>query len=76
MSESTMTIDTSDMGSATFSREQLAAQKPNDNLSFGELQEAYNFRNVSDRRRVFANLIVKDLESRTDPVVLLSLIHI
>lgn len=70
MSESTMTIDTSDMGSATFSREQLAAQKPNDNLSFGELQEAYNFRNVSDRRRVFANLIVKDLESRTDPVVL------
>lgn len=38
-----------------------------DDLSFDELTEAYNFRNVSDRSRLFARLIIKELECRPQP---------
>lgn len=65
-------IQTTDLprGSAEFSDGLLAPIMPNDQMSFDELSSAYNFRNVSERRRVFANLIVADLKQRQNPTVL------
>ncbi len=65
-------IQTTDQprGSAEFSESLLAPIMPNDQMSFEELSSAYNFRNVSERRRVFSNLIVADLKQRQTPTVL------
>ncbi len=38
-----------------------------DDFSFDQLSESYNFRNVSDRSRLFARLIIKELQSRPQP---------
>ena len=70
MNDTSMTVAATDTGSPDFSRQQLSPLQPNDDLSFGELQQSYNFRNVSDRRRVFSNLIVNELKSKQNPVVL------
>lgn len=43
---------------------------PNDNLSFEELQASYNFRNISERRRVYSKLIVDELKDVSNPTVL------
>lgn len=40
---------------------------PHDDLTFGELATAYNFRNVSDRRLLLVRLIVKELAKRPGP---------
>ncbi|MEM1108501.1 MAG: methyltransferase domain-containing protein [Planctomycetota bacterium] len=40
---------------------------PHDDLLFDELAAAYNFRNVSDRSRLFARLIIKELQHRPSP---------
>ena len=65
-------IQTTDQprGSAEFSESLLAPVMPNDQMAFDELSNAYNFRNVSERRRVFSNLIVADLKQRQTPTVL------
>lgn len=57
-------------GSADFSQGLLASVLPNDQLPFSDLQRGYNFRNVSERRRVFSNLIVEDLQARYKSTVL------
>ena len=57
-------------GSLEYSNECLAPQATNDSLNFSELQGSYNFRNISDRRRVFVRQIVDDLRSRIKPTVL------
>lgn len=57
-------------GSVEFSERLLAPVMSHDQLSFQELRDAYNFRNVSERRRVFSNLIVSDLKQRDAPTVL------
>ena len=57
-------------GSMEYSQELLASQASNDALDFSELRAAYNFRNVSDRRRVFVRQIVDDLAGRSSPTVL------
>ncbi len=52
------------------SQKLLTPQADHDGHSFQQLQLAYNFRNISDRRRVFTNLIVQELKSRANPTVL------
>ena len=49
-------------------REMIGARAPHDNLRFEELARRYNFRTNSDRRRVFARLLIKECEQREKPV--------
>ena len=51
-----------DLGTVEFSDRQLKAVMAHDGLNFQELQNAYNFRNISERRLVFAKLIVDQLK--------------
>ena len=46
----------------------IAPQRPHDDLSFEELATRYNFRLTSDRRRVFARLVIKECQRCTAPV--------
>lgn len=41
---------------------------PHDDLTFGELAERYNFRNVSSRARLFVRLLLKEVQGRDKPV--------
>lgn len=41
---------------------------PHDDLSFEQLAGSYNFRNVSDRARLFVLLLLKELDGRSSPV--------
>ena len=43
---------------------------PHDALSFDELSKSYNFRNISDRKRTFARLLVDELKMLSDATVL------
>lgn len=58
------------LGTMEHSIELLAPQAPHDSLDFEALQNSYNFRNISDRRRAFVRQIVDDLSRRTNPTVL------
>ncbi len=42
--------------------------RPHDDLPFEELAHRYNFRLTSDRRRVFARLVIKECRARPAPV--------
>ncbi len=42
----------------------MAAQAPHDSMSFEDLASRYNFRLTSDRRRVFARLVIGEIERR------------
>jgi 2-polyprenyl-3-methyl-5-hydroxy-6-metoxy-1,4-benzoquinol methylase len=46
----------------------IAPVAPHDDLSFVELAQQYNFRNVSDRTRLFVRLLLKELDGKTAPV--------
>ena len=41
---------------------------PDDDLTFNQLTETYNFKNISDRARLFVRLLTKELEERPHPV--------
>lgn len=46
----------------------IAPVAAHDDLTFDELSQSYNFQNVSDRVRMFARLVRKELEGRESPV--------
>lgn len=46
----------------------IAPAAPHDDLPFDELARRYNFRNVSDRARLFVRLLLKELDGRDGPV--------
>ena len=59
-----------DRNSQNNSADILAPISAHDKLSFEALRSSYNFRNISERRRIYSNLIVDDLKSIDDPTVL------
>ncbi len=42
--------------------ELIRPRRPHDDLSFDELERRYNFLQTTDRRRVFARLVIKEIE--------------
>lgn len=51
----------------------LEPQKPHDDLSLDQLQHAYCFDTLSDHRRLFVNLVLREIESRPRPRVVLDI---
>jgi SAM-dependent methyltransferase len=51
------------LGTLDFSDQQLRPLMAHDGFTFDQLQNAYNYRNISERRLVFAKMIVDQLKS-------------
>jgi 2-polyprenyl-3-methyl-5-hydroxy-6-metoxy-1,4-benzoquinol methylase len=49
-------------------QELIKPRAPHDDLTFAELSERYNFRNVSSRDRLFVRLLLKEIQGRDKPV--------
>lgn len=54
-------------------QELLAPTAPHDDLDFEALSKGYNFRNVSERSKLFVNLLLKEIEGRDSPVRVLDI---
>ena len=73
MSVAEAKVKPDDLGTVEFSDRQLKPVMAHDGLSFQELQNAYNFRNISERRLVFAKLIVDQLKEIQDDATVLDI---
>ena len=51
----------------------VAPQRPHDDFSFDELANAYNFKVTSDRRLIFARLLIKECKALQHPVRVLDI---
>lgn len=69
----TPTTTTAAKGAGKDWRELIKPVAPHDDLTFEELASRYNFQLNSDRRRVFARLIIKECEKRAKPVRVLDI---
>lgn len=60
-------------GTVEFSNEQLKPVMPHDGFTFQQLQNDYNYRNISERRLIFSKLIVDQLKSNPSPTTVLDI---
>lgn len=63
----------SELGTVEFSEKQLKPLMDHDGFTFSQLQTAYNYRNISERRLTFARLIVDQLKSLQSPTTVLDI---